>query len=134
MNATRAVERVSVTEGDRQVASQVGLRLLGNLADRAGLTSAYSDAVPWPGERAPGQDRGRLLTQMAVCLARGGLCVDDVAALRGQPELFGGVPSAPTIWRAAHQIDAVVLDALRRHLAQTRSRAPTLLASRAEAE
>jgi hypothetical protein len=90
VNATRAVERVVVTEGDLQVASQVGLHLLGDLADRAGLTSAYSAAVPWSGERAPGQNRGRLLTQVAVCLAGGGVCVDDVAALRVSRH---GIPS-----------------------------------------
>src|SRR5919202_2988534 len=122
MNATKAVERVRVMAGDRQVASQVGLHLLGDLADRAGLTSAYSAAVPWSGERAPGQDRGRLLTQVAVCLAGGGVCVDDVAALRDQPELFGEVASAATIWRAVHHIDGVVLDGLRRARAAARAR------------
>ena len=76
-------------EGDRQVASQVGLHLLGDLADRAGLTAAYSAAVPWSGERAPGHDRGKLLTQLAVMLAGGGECVSDLAALRDQPALFG---------------------------------------------
>jgi hypothetical protein len=61
VNATKAVERFRVMAGDRQVVSQVGTHLLGELADRAGLTSAYSHAVPWTGERAPGHDRGRLL-------------------------------------------------------------------------
>ena len=134
MNATRAVERVVVTEGDVQVASQVGLHLLGDLADRAGLTSAYSAAVPWSGERAPGQNRGRLLTQVAVCLAGGGVCVDDVAALRDQPDLFGEVASAATIWRAVHQIDAVVLDALRRARAAARAKVWEAFAVAAEPE
>ncbi len=122
MNATRAVERVVVNEGDHQVASQVGLHLLGELADRAGLTSAYSAAVPWAGERAPGHDRGRLLTHVAVSLAGGGECVDDVAALRDQPDLFGEVASSATIWRAVHDIDGVVLDALRRARAEARAK------------
>jgi hypothetical protein len=122
MNATRAVEGVVVTEGDHQVASQVGLHLLGELADRAGLTSAYSAAVPWAGERAPGQDRGRLLTHVAVSLAGGGVCVDDVAALRDQTDLFGEVASPATIWRAVHDIDGVVLDALRRARAEARAK------------
>lgn len=122
MNATKAVERVVVTQGDTQVASMVGLHLLGDLADRAGLTSAYSAAVPWSGERAPGQDRGRLLSQVAVSLAGGGVCVEDVAALRDQPDLFGEVASSATIWRAVHDIDGVVLDALRRARARVRTR------------
>ena len=44
MNATNAVERVDVMGGDRQVVSHVGLHLLGELADRVGLSSAYSGA------------------------------------------------------------------------------------------
>ena len=121
MNATKASERVTVMEGDRQVASQVGLHLLGDLADRAGLTAAYSAAVPWSGERAPGHDRGKLLTQLAVMLAGGGECVSDLAALRDQPALFGEVASAPTTWRAVHDIDDAVLDALRRARASARA-------------
>jgi len=108
--------------GDRQVVSQVGLHLLGDLADRSGLTSAYSAAVPWTGERAPGHDRGRLLAQVAVMLAGGGQCVADMAALRDQADLFGEVASAPTIWRAVGGIDAEVLGALRRARAQARAR------------
>ena len=122
MNATKAVERVRVMAGDRQVVSQVGVHLLGDLADRSGLTSAYSAAVPWRGERAPGHDRGRLLTQVAVMLAGGGQCVADMAALRDQPELFGDVASAPTIWRAVDDVDADVLDDLRRARATARAR------------
>jgi len=122
MNATRAVESVAVTEGDHQVASHVGLHLLGDLADRSGLSSAYSGAVPWAGERAPGHDRGRLLAQVAVMLAGGGECVTDMAALRDQPELFGEVASAPTIWRAVHEVDAGVLDDLRQARADARAK------------
>ena len=122
VNATKAAERVVVMEGDNQVASQVGLHLLAELADRSGLTSAYSAAVPWTGERAPGHDRGRLLAQVAVMLAGGGECVSDLAALRDQPALFGEVASAPTAWRALHGIDGAVLDALRRGRAQARAK------------
>ena len=121
MNATRAAQPMVVMEGDRQVASHVGMHLLAELADRSGLTSAYSAAVPWTGERAPGQDRGRLLAQVAVMLAGGGECVADMAALRDQPALFGDVASAPTVWRALHDIDGAVLDALRRARAQARA-------------
>jgi hypothetical protein len=98
------------------------MHLVGELADRVGLTSAYSAAVPWRGERAPGHDRGRLLAQVAVMLAGGGECVADMAALRDQPDLFGSVASAPTIWRAVHDVDATVLDGLRRARAVARER------------
>ena len=122
MNRTKAVERLVVMEGDTQVASQVGLHLLGDLADRAGLTSGYSAAVRWAGERAPGHDRGRLLAQVAVMLAGGGVCVADIAALRDQPDLFGEVASAPTVWRALQGIDDAVLEALRRARAEARAK------------
>lgn len=130
MHDTKAVRSVVVMGGDTQVASLVGLHLLGNLADQVGLTSAYSAAVPATGERAAGQDRGRLLAQLAVMLAGGGECVADMAALRDQPDLFGDVASSATIWRAVDQVDETVLDALRRARGSARStvwqsRAPT---------
>jgi hypothetical protein len=110
-----------VTGGDRSTAQLVGAHLLGELADRVGVSSAYSAAVPWSGERAPTHDRGRLLAQVAVMLAAGGRCVADMAALRDQPALFGAVASDPTIWRTFDAIDAEVLDALRAARAEARA-------------
>ncbi len=101
----------------------VGAHLLGEIADRTGLSCGYSTAVPWTGERAPGQDRGRLFAQVAVMLAAGGRSVADMAALRDQPELFGDVASDATIWRAVHQVDDAVLDALRAARAKAREAA-----------
>lgn len=121
MNATGAVERLKVMGGDRQVVSLTGLHLLGDLADRVGLTEGYSAAVPPAGERAPVHDRGRVLVHAAVTLAGGGRCVADVAALGDQPGLFGDVASAPTIWRTVNGIDGGVLDALRAARARARS-------------
>jgi hypothetical protein len=112
-----------VTGGDCQVTGHVGAHLLGDLADRLGLTSAYSAAVPWAGERAPAHDRGRLLTQVAVMLADGGRCVADMATLRDDPGLFGEVASDATTWRTFHAIDADVLTALRAARAQARAAA-----------
>jgi hypothetical protein len=100
----------------------VGAHLLGEIADRSGLSAGYSAAVPWTGERAPGHDRGRLLSQIAVMLAAGGRCVADMAVLRDQPDLFGEVASAPTIWRAVHEIDDDVLAGLRTARAMARAR------------
>jgi hypothetical protein len=112
-----------VTGGDRQVTGHVGAHLLGDLADRLGLTCAYSAAVPWSGERAPTHDRGRLLTQVAVMLADGGRCVADMATLRDDPDLFGEVASDATTWRTFQSIDADVLTALRAARAQARAAA-----------
>lgn len=121
MNATSTVERLRVTGGDASTAQLVGAHMLGELADRVGLSSAYSAAVPWSGERAPVHDRGRLLSQVAVMLAAGGRCVTDMAALRDQPALFGAVASDATIWRVFDSIDTGVLDALRAARAEARA-------------
>ncbi len=122
MNATSTVERLRVTGGDGSTAQLVGAHMLGELADRVGLSSAYSAAVPCRGERAPVHDRGRLLAQVAVMLAAGGRCVADMAALRDQPALFGQVASDPTIWRCFDAIDTDVLDGLRMARAAARER------------
>jgi Transposase DDE domain group 1 len=132
VNGTRMVERLRVTGGDRQAVSHVGTHLLGDLADRLGLTSGYSVAIPWAGERAFGHDRGRLLGQVAVMLAAGGRCVADMAALRDQPDVFGDVASAPTIWRTFDKVDGIVLDSLR--AARGRARAKAWAAGAAPAE
>jgi Transposase DDE domain group 1 len=121
VDATSTVERLRVTGGDGSTAQLVGAHMLGELADRVGLSSAYSAAVPWAGERAPGHDRGRLLAQVGVMLAAGGRCVADMAALRDQPALFGTVASDATIWRCFDAIDGDVLDALRTARAEARA-------------
>ena len=113
MKVTSTVERLRVVGGDRSTAQLVGAHLLGEMADRVGLSSAYSAAVPWTGERAPVHDRGRLLAQVAVMLAAGGRCVADIAALRDQPALFGPVASDATVWRVFDTIDPEVLESLR---------------------
>lgn len=110
-------------EGDDQAVSLAGMHLLGELADRLGLSSAYSHAVGLAGERAPVHDRGRLLAQVAVMLAGGGVCVSDMAALRDQPALFGTVASDPTIWRVLNSIDDDTLVALRDARGRARARA-----------
>ena len=120
MNATRPVERLRVTIGDRQMVSLAGLHLVGEVAEHVGLPAALSDAVSSPGA---GHDRGRLLTQVAVMLAGGGRCVADMDALRDQPEVFGDVASSPTIWRTFTSIDERMLAAMRRARARARERA-----------
>jgi len=121
VNAISTVERLRVTGGDASTAQLVGAHMLGELADRVGLSSAYSAASPPRGERAPVHDRGRLLAQVAVMLAAGGRCVADMAALRDQPALFGAVASDATIWRVFDRVDADMLDALRAARATARS-------------
>src|SRR3989454_2490916 len=119
MNATRPVERLRVTVGDRQVVSLAGLHLVGEVATMVGLPAALSDAV---GVWGAVHDRGRLLTQVALMLAGGGRCVADMDALRDQAEVFGEVASSPTIWRTFTAIDGDTLAALRQARASARER------------
>ncbi len=120
MNATRPVERLRVTIGDRQTVSLAGLHLVGEVADRLGLASALSGAL---GASRAVHDRGRLLTQVALMLAGGGRCVADMDALRDQPDVFGDVASSPTIWRSFTTFDPSTLVAMRVARAAARQRA-----------
>ena len=73
------------------------------LADRAGLTDALSAALTRTGV-FPVHDRGRVLGDVAVCIADGGRVLSDLATLRDQPELYGPVASDPTAWRTLEAI------------------------------
>ena len=50
-----------------------------------------------PGERAPGHDRGKVLTQAMLMLAGGGECCSDIEYLRAEGALFGGGVSADVV-------------------------------------
>ena len=54
-----------------QVVAHAGLHALGRFADRIGLGET-SPAFPWTGERAPGHDRGKVLTHVMLMLIAGG--------------------------------------------------------------
>jgi hypothetical protein len=88
VQATNSSSGVEVTTDGTGVVGHAGAALLGELADRLGLTSAL-------GWRAPGGRRRHpdavVLRDLAVMLADGGDCLSDLAVLRDQPELFGPV-------------------------------------------
>jgi hypothetical protein len=50
-------------------------------------------------ERRSAHEPGRVLCDLAVMAADGGRCVSDLAALAGQPSLFGEVASVSTARR-----------------------------------
>jgi hypothetical protein len=97
--------------------------LLADLADAAGLSAAFSDALCRLRERRAGHDPGRVLVDLAVMLADGGETISDLAALRDQPELFGTVASTATAWRVLDAVDEHALDRLRHARAVARERA-----------
>lgn len=97
-----------------------GARLLADLADATGLTSAYSTALGPLRPRGTGHDPGRIATDLAVMLADGGETITDLTVLRDQGEVFGPIASTPTTWRLLASVDERVPDRLRSARAQAR--------------
>jgi len=104
VKATKPPARFEVTCDGDGIAGHAGAALLGELADRLGLTAALG----WQAGRSQTSRHrhaaGAVLRDLAVLLADGGDCLSDLAVLRGQPELFGPVASTPTAWRMIEQV------------------------------
>jgi hypothetical protein len=109
-----------VTGGGRGVVGHVGARLLADLADVTGLTSAFSLALAKLRQRRSSHDPGRIAVDLAVMLADGGEAIADLAVLRDQCALFGLVASDPTAWRLLSQLDEPMLAELRAARARAR--------------
>ncbi|MFE6904430.1 transposase, partial [Streptomyces sp. NPDC057717] len=105
--------RLHVSADGSGVVGHAGARLLADLADATGLTSAYSTALGPLRPRGTGHDPGRIATDLAVMLADGGEAITDLAVLRDQGEVFGPIASTPTAWRLLAAVDEHVLDRLR---------------------
>jgi Transposase DDE domain group 1 len=120
---TNARPSLSVTADGKGVAAHAGTRLLAEMADFVGLTSALSDALAPTMRRSRRHDPGRVLLDVALTLADGGDCLSDLSVLRDQPALFGAVASTPTASRVVDSVDAVVLAAMRAARAKARERA-----------
>jgi hypothetical protein len=102
------------------VVGHAGARLLADLADVTGLTTAYSTALRPLRPRGTGHDPGRIATDLAVMLADGGEAITDLAVLRDQAGVFGPVASTPTAWRLLADTDDAVLASLRAARASAR--------------
>jgi hypothetical protein len=124
VQATNSPGSFEVTTDGVGVVGHAGAALLGELADRLGLTRAL-------GWRGPQGRRRHLdaavLRDLAVVLADGGDCLSDLAVLRDQPGLFGPVASTPTAWRVIERAaqDPDGLARLRAARAHARARAWT---------
>ena len=129
MHPTTARPTITVTTDGVGVVSHVGSRLLAGMADRSGLTEAFSDALAPLRERRAGHDPGRVMTDLAVLLADGGRSISDLAVLRDQRALFGPVASTATAWRVLDKVGPAMLNRLRAARAVAREQ---LWAQRAE--
>ncbi len=104
--------------------SHAGATLLGQVADKVGLTSALSVRLAGLKQRRRGHDPGVVLRDLAVMLADGGECVSDLGATRDQDALFGAVASDSTAFRTVDRIASTpgLLDAVRDAHARARAR------------
>ena len=90
---------VDVAADGTGLSSRAGTGLLPLVASRLGLTDGLCAAFEGTRERRSPHDPGRVFCDLAVMLADGGRCVSDLAALAGQPSLFGEVASVSTARR-----------------------------------
>lgn len=117
--------RLKITGDGCGVVNHVGARLVADLAEQVGLTSALSAAMAPTKQRRRGHDRGGVLVDVAVMLADGGDTISDVAVLRDQPDLFGSVASHATVWRTLEAVDTAALERIKAARADARARAWT---------
>ena len=90
---------VGVESGDVPAVGLAGARLLTETSRVTGLGDELSRALSaWRRSWAV-HDPGKIMADLAVCVALGGRCLSDVALLRCQGEVFGPVASDPTVSR-----------------------------------
>jgi hypothetical protein len=92
-----------VTGKGENLVSHAGTAALRMLADKVGLTSNLSAGVRRRGF-VPVHDRGRVLVDLAVCIADGAQIISGIAGMGESEELFGPVASVPTAWRSLDEI------------------------------
>jgi hypothetical protein len=100
VHPTTARPVITRTIGGAGDVSHMGSRLMAGLADRSGLTEAFSDALDGLRERGAAHDPGRILTDLAVLLGADGRSISDLAMLRHLPTLLGAVASTATAWQS----------------------------------
>ena len=114
---------LQVVADDTVTVSRAGSALIGELADRLGLTRGLSAAMAPTRERRSAHDPGQVLRDLALMLADGGDCLHDLGALRDQADLFGRLASDATAWRVIDAVDPELLSAIRAARARARKRA-----------
>ncbi len=125
MKVTRSASfrTVDVVADGTGLASRAGSALLALTAQRLGLTDGLCGALAGTRERRSAHDPGRVLCDLAVMAADGGRCVSDLAALAGQPALFGELASVSTARRVLLKLGEVEIEKVRRARAVARGRA-----------
>jgi hypothetical protein len=123
VNSIRSVQSVAVTADGNGVVTHAGSVLLGEVADKSGLTTGLSALLRAEGTQQRKYDLGRALVHLAISIADGGDCLSDVSVLRNQPEVFPQVPSDPTMWRIVDSMHSGSFQAIAAARRQARTRA-----------
>ena len=90
---------VVAESGDVPAVGLAGARLLTETSRVTGLGDELSRALSaWRRSWAV-HDPGKVILDLAVCVALGGRCLSDLSLLRCDKEVFGPVASDPTISR-----------------------------------
>jgi hypothetical protein len=102
---SRSAPPVTVTADGRGVVSHAGVGLLGELADRSGLTGALSALMARHGHGFRSHDPGVVLAQVAVAIADGATNVSQVCRVVSQRALLAGAGTYSTVSRAIWRLD-----------------------------
>src|SRR3954462_5859048 len=97
---------VVVDGSGRKVVSGAGGVLLTRAATAVGLDAALSAALARWRRPFARHDPGKIVLDLALCLAMGGDCLADIAQLRAHPQVFGPVASDSTVSRCIEPLAA----------------------------
>jgi hypothetical protein len=111
------------------VVNHTGSAALRLIADGLGLTGELSKMLT-PKDRQVVHDRGRVFTDTAVMIADGGRVLSHLGTLRDQPELYGAVASASTLWRTLEEIGPLQRDRIAVARKKIRAKVWKLIAAR----
>ena len=90
---------VGVESGDVPAVGLAGARLLTETSRVTGLGNELSQALSAWRRTWSVHDPGKIMADLAVCVALGGRCLSDLSLLRCDKEVFGPVASDPTVSR-----------------------------------
>ena len=104
MQRIASFPKITVTADGRGVCTHVGSRLLADVAAAAGVAEALDGAVGGGRKRRSAHAPGRVLADLAVMLADGGVAIGDLAVLRDQPACSGRWPRRDA-WRVLASVE-----------------------------
>jgi hypothetical protein len=128
-DATGWARRLRVSGDGKNLVSHAGAGVVRLLAERTGLTGAFSAALARAGF-LPVHDRGQVFTDISVAIADGESRIGGIEVLGQSAELYGPVASVPTAWRCLNEIGPAQLDRLQAAKARIRRHVWTQIEAR----